>query len=241
MEIVMMNIDEIIPYENNPRKNDDAVEAVANSIKNFGFKSPIVVDANKVIVNGHTRLKASKLLGLTMVPVIIASDLTEEQCRALRLADNKTAEIASWNKKLLMQELESIDWEGLQMDMTDFGFDNIFDSKPQEVTHDDFEEGQYILTTPYSMHGDVYLLGRHRIMYGDSTNPEMVKVLLNGNKADMIFTDPPYNVNYEGSDGQSIQNDNMGNEEFYNFLLSVYKNMFESIKESGSIYVLINH
>ena len=85
----MMNINEIIPYENNPRKNDDAVEAVANSIKNFGFKSPIVVDANKVVVNGHTRLKASKLLGLTLVPVIIASDLTEEQCRALRLADNK--------------------------------------------------------------------------------------------------------------------------------------------------------
>ena len=237
MEIVMMNIDEIIPYENNPRKNDDAVEAVANSIKNFGFKSPIVVDANKVIVNGHTRLKASKLLGLTMVPVIIASDLTEEQCRALRLADNKTAEIASWDKKLLMQELESIDWEGLEMDMTDFGFDNIFDSKPQEVTHDDFEEGQYIPATPYSMQGDVYLLGRHRIMCGDSTNLEMVKTLLNGNKADMIFTDPPYNVNYEGSDGQSIQNDNMGNEEFYNFLLSVYKNMFDSIKEGGSIYV----
>ncbi len=237
MEIVMMNIDEIIPYENNPRKNDDAVEAVANSIKNFGFKSPIVVDANKVIVNGHTRLKASKLLGLTMVPVIIASDLTEEQCRALRLADNKTAEIASWDKKLLMKELESIDWEGLEMDMTDFGFDNIFDSKPQEVTHDDFEEGQYIPATPYSMQGDVYLLGRHRIMCGDSTNPEMVKTLLNGNKADMIFTDPPYNVNYEGSDGQSIQNDNMGNEEFYNFLLSVYKNMFDSIKEGGSIYV----
>ena len=237
MEIVMMNIDEIIPYENNPRKNDDAVEAVVNSIKNFGFKSPIVVDANKVIVNGHTRLKASKLLGLTMVPVIIASDLTEEQCRALRLADNKTAEIASWDKKLLLQELESIDWEGLQMDMTDFGFDNIFDSKPQEVTHDDFEEGQYIPATPYSMQGDVYLLGRHRIMCGDSTNPEMVKTLLNGNKADMIFTDPPYNVNYEGSDGQSIQNDNMGNEEFYNFLLSVYKNMFDSIKEGGSIYV----
>jgi len=237
MEIVMMNIDEIIPYENNPRKNDDAVEAVANSIKNFGFKSPIVVDANKVIVNGHTRLKASKLLGLTMVPVIIASDLTEDQCRALRLADNKTAEIASWDKKLLMQELESIDWEGLQMDMTDFGFDNIFDSKPQEVTHDDFEEGQYIPATPYSMQGDVYLLGRHRIMCGDSTNPEMVKTLLNGNKADMIFTDPPYNVNYEGSDGQSIQNDNMGNEEFYNFLLSVYKNMFDSIKDGGSIYV----
>lgn len=159
MEIVMMNIDEINPYENNPRKNDDAVEAVANSIKNFDFKSSIVVDANKVIVNGHTRLKASKLLGLTIVPVIIAFDLTEEQCRALRLADNKTAEIASWDKKLLMKELESIDWEGLEMDITDFGFDNIFDSKPQKVTHDDFDEGQYIPATPYSMQGDVYLLG----------------------------------------------------------------------------------
>ena len=237
MEIVMMNINEIIPYENNPRKNDDAVEAVANSIKNFGFKSPIVVDANKVVVNGHTRLKASKLLGLTLVPVIIASDLTEEQCRALRLADNKTAEIASWDKKLLMQELESIDWESIQMEMTDIGFDNIFDSKPQEVIHDDFEEGQYISATPYSMQGDIYILGNHRLMCGDSTNPEMVKTLLDGKKADMIFTDPPYNVNYEGSDGQSIQNDNMGNEEFYNFLLSVYKNMFDSIKEGGSIYV----
>ena len=237
MEVLMINIDEIIPYEHNPRKNDDAVEAVANSIKNFGFKSPIVVDKNMVIVNGHTRLKASQLLGLTMVPVIIASDLTEEQCRALRLADNKTAEIAKWDKKLLQQELESIDWEGLQMEMTDFGFDNIFDSQPQEVIHDDFEEGQYISATPYSMQGDIYVLGRHRLMCGDSTNEEMVNKLLDGNKADMIFTDPPYNVNYEGSDGQSIQNDNMGNEEFYNFLLSVYKNMFNSIKDGGSIYV----
>ena len=237
MEVLMININEIIPYEHNPRKNDDAVEAVANSIKNFGFKSPIVVDKNMVIVNGHTRHKASQLLGLTMVPVIIASDLTEEQCRALRLADNKTAEIAKWDKKLLQQELESIDWEGLQMEMTDFGFDNIFDSQPQEVIHDDFEEGQYISATPYSMQGDIYVLGRHRLMCGDSTNEEMVNTLLDGNKADMIFTDPPYNVNYEGSDGQSIQNDNMGNEEFYNFLLSVYKNMFNSIKDGGSIYV----
>lgn len=237
MNIVMLKIDEIIPYENNPRKNDDAVEAVANSIKNFGFKSPIVVDKNMVVINGHTRLKASKLLGLTLVPVIIASDLTDEQCRALRLADNKTAEIASWDKKLLLEELKSIDWESIQMEMTDFGFDNIFDSQPQEVIHDDFDEGQYISATPYSMQGDIYLLGKHRIMCGDSTNPEMVKQLLNGQRADMIFTDPPYNVNYEGSDGQSIQNDNMGNEEFYNFLLSVYKNMFDSIKEGGSIYV----
>ena len=86
------------------------------------------------------------------------------------------------------------------------------------------------------MQDDIYSLENHRLMCGDSTNPEMVKILLDGKKTDMIFTDPPYNVNYEGSDGQSIQNDNMGNEEFYNFLLSVYKNMFDSIKEGGSIY-----
>ena len=235
MEIVMMNIEEITPYENNPRKNDDAVEAVANSIKNFGFKSPIVVDSNKVIVNGHTRFKASKLLGLTIVPVIIASDLTDEQCRALRLADNKTAEIASWDKKKLEEELKNIDWQDIDMEM--FGFDNIFDSMPQEVIDDDFDEGQYLPAEAFSKQGDVYLLGDHRIMCGDSTDETMVKILMNNKQADMIFTDPPYNVNYEGSDGQSIQNDNMGNEDFYKFLLEVHKNLFSSVKAGGGIYV----
>ena len=106
MEIQMLSITEIKPYDNNPRKNDDAVEEVANSIKAFGFKNPIIVDKNRVIIAGHTRLKAAQKLGLTMVPVIVAEDLTEDQANALRLADNKTAEIAKWDKKKLEEELK---------------------------------------------------------------------------------------------------------------------------------------
>ena len=138
----MKPIDEIVAYENNPRKNDDAVEAVSNSIHEFGFKVPIIIDKNNVIVAGHTRLKASRKLGLTMIPCIIADDLTEEQIKAFRLADNKTAEISSWDKKKLEEELKAIDWKEIDMEM--FGFDNIFDSIPQEVVDDDFDEGQYL-------------------------------------------------------------------------------------------------
>lgn len=231
----MKPIDEIVAYENNPRKNDDAVEAVSNSIHEFGFKVPIIIDKNNVIVAGHTRLKASRKLGLTMIPCIIADDLTEEQIKAFRLADNKTAEISSWDKKKLEEELKAIDWKEIDMEM--FGFDNIFDSIPQEVVDDDFDEGQYLPAEAFSKQGDVYLLGDHRIMCGDSTNEEMVKILMNDRQADMIFTDPPYNVNYEGSDGQSIQNDNMENEDFYKFLLEVHKNLFSFVKEGGGIYV----
>lgn len=235
MEIVMKEINELLAYDNNPRKNDDAVEAVANSIKEFGFKVPIVITKDNVIIAGHTRLKASEKLGLTLVPCIIADDLSEEQIKAFRLADNKTAEISSWDRKKLKEELESINWD--EIDMTLFGFDDIFASMPQDVEDDNFDEGQYLSNEPYSKQGDVYLLGPHRIMCGDSTNGEMVDILMNGKVADMIFTDPPYNVNYEGSDGQSIQNDNMENEEFYKFLLEVHKNLFSHIKDGGSIYV----
>lgn len=235
MEIIMKPIDELIDYENNPRKNDDAVDAVANSIHEFGFKVPMVIDKNNVIIAGHTRLKASKKLGLKLIPCIVADDLTEEQIKAFRLADNKTAEIASWDKKKLEQELKGIDWEQINMEM--FGFKNIFDAMPQNVEDDNFDEGQYLPNEPYSKQGDIYLLGEHRLMCGDSTSKEQVKTLMNSRLADMIFTDPPYNVNYEGLNGMSIQNDNMGNEEFYNFLLEVHKNLFDSVKEGGSIYV----
>ena len=233
----MIQITEIKPYENNPRKNDDAVDEVANSIKAFGFKNPIIVDKDMVIIAGHTRLKAAQKLGLTMVPVIVAEDLNEDQANALRLADNKTAEIAKWDKKKLEEELKQINWEILGIDMTDVGFDDIFASEFQEVVDDDFDEGQYLSAEPYSHQGDIYLLDDNRVMCGDSTNPEQVKLLLNGKLADMVFTDPPYNVNYEGSDGQSIQNDDMGDTEFKEFLTLVFKNLIDSIKEGAPTYV----
>lgn len=251
MTVKMMSIDDIKPYENNPRKNDDAVDDVAASIKAFGFKNPIIVDKNLVIIAGHTRLKAAIKLGLTMVPVIVADDLSEDQANGLRLADNKTAEIAKWDKKKLNEELKLINWELLGIEMTDVGFDDIFASEFQEVVDDDFDEGQYLSDEPYSQQGDVYVLDDHRVMCGDSTNAEQVKVLMNGKLADMVFTDPPYNVaigkrgqqykekgGYDcGMNDRTILNDDMGDAEFKEFLTVVFKNLIDSIKEGAPTYV----
>lgn len=251
MTVKMMSINDIKPYENNPRKNDDAVDEVAASIKAFGFKNPIIVDKNLVIIAGHTRLKAAIKLGLTMVPVIVADDLSEDQANGLRLADNKTAEIAKWDKKKLNEELKLINWELLGIEMTDVGFDDIFASEFQEVVDDDFDEGQYLSDEPYSQQGDVYVLDDHRVMCGDSTNPEQVKVLMNGKLADMVFTDPPYNVaigkrgqqykekgGYDcGMNDRTILNDDMGDAEFREFLTVVFKNLIDSIKEGAPTYV----
>lgn len=230
-QIVMKKVSDLIAYDNNPRNNDDAVDSVANSIHEFGFKVPIVIDANNIIVAGHTRLKASKKLGLDEVPCIVADDLSEDQIKAFRLADNKSAEFAKWDTKKLEEELKNID-----IDMTSFGFENIDDVLPKEVEDDDFDEGQYLSDEPYSLQGDIYLLGKHRLMCGDSTNAENVKTLLDGQLVDMIFTDPPYNVNYEGSVGK-IQNDNMDNNAFFTFLTGAFDNMFSGIREGGAIYV----
>lgn len=251
MTVKMMSINDIKPYENNPRKNDDAVDEVAASIKAFGFKNPIIVDKNLVIIAGHTRLKAAIKLCLTMVPVIVADDLSEDQANGLRLADNKTAEIAKWDKKKLNEELKLINWELLGIEMTDVGFDDIFASEFQEVVDDDFDEGQYLSDEPYSQQGDVYVLDDHRVMCGDSTNPEQVKVLMNGKLADMVFTDPPYNVaigkrgqqykekgGYDcGMNDRTILNDDMGDAEFKEFLTVVFKNLIDSIKEGAPTYV----
>lgn len=137
MEIVNKKIEELKPYEKNPRKNDEAVEYVANSIKEFGFKVPIVIDKDGVIVAGHTRYKASKKLGLKEVPCIIADDLSEEQIKAFRLADNKVSEKAKWNKDLLMSELFDLD-----MDMEQFGFDDIVEK--EEEVEGDLEFGEIL-------------------------------------------------------------------------------------------------
>lgn len=132
MNVIKMNVSELIPYENNPRHNDVAVDYIANSIKEFGFKQPIVVDKNNVIIAGHTRLKAAQKLGLSEVPVIIADDLTDDQVKAYRLADNKTAEIATWDFDLLDLELDNI-----EMDMSDFGFEEIEEVEDKGISLSD--------------------------------------------------------------------------------------------------------
>ena len=231
MTIVMKNIVEIKPYENNPRHNESAIDAVASSIKEFGWKQPLVIDKDNVIVVGHTRWLAAKKLGLSEIPCLVASDLTDEQIAAYRLVDNKTNELATWDFEKLKTELESIS----DIDMSQFGFEEL-EASLDDVKDDEFDEKGAISETPYSKKGDIFILGNHRLMVGDSTLKDDVDKLCEDRSVDLVLTDPPYNVDYEGQDGMKIQNDKQSDEDFYNFLLSAFKNMFEHTKPGGVIY-----
>lgn len=233
MIIIEKKLDELTPYDKNPRYNDEAVPAVAKSIQEFGFKVPIVIDKNNVIVAGHTRYKAAKKLKLETVPVIVADDLSEEQIKAFRLADNKVGEIATWDEGLLTQELESI----LDIDMTDFGFEIGSIDDEEEVQEDDFDEP--LTEEPKSKCGDIYRLGRHILMCGDSTDPEDVKKLMDGALADLLITDPPYNVSYKGRTAEklTIKNDDMAEDNFRKFLAEAFTAADEVMKPGAVFYI----
>lgn len=175
MKVQSVSIDDIKPYPHNPRNNNGGVDAVANSIKEFGWQQPIVVDKDNVIIVGHTRYKAAKKLGMKQVPVVVAGKLTDEQVKAYRLADNKTGELTGWDDNLLNDELDDI----LNIDMSDFGFDiDMPDDNDEEVKEDDFDEEPP--AKPKSKLGQIYQLGRHRLMCGDSTKVKDVKKLMGG-------------------------------------------------------------
>lgn len=231
LNLVQMKISDLVMYENNPRKNDNAVEAVANSIRSFGFKVPIIIDKNNVVICGHTRVKASKKLGMDEVPCVIADDLNEEQVKAFRLADNKVSELAEWDLDKLAEELQFID-----MDMLQFGFEDLEESMERDVLEDEFNENEELPVNPYAKKGDIFVLGKHRLMCGDSTLVEDVTKLCDGKVADMIFTDPPYNVDYEGGTGMKIQNDKQKDADFFEFLTKAFNNMAANVKNGGSIY-----
>lgn len=242
LKIINIDINKLKPYKNNPRKNDEAVEYVANSIKEFGFKVPIIVDKDYEIIAGHTRLKAAKQLGLKEVPIIIADDLTEEQVKAFRLADNKASEIAEWDFNLLDNELSNI----LDIDMSGFGFEMFEEEEEQEIVEDDFEIE--LPNEPKAKLGDIYQLGNHRLMCGDSTSEEDVDKLINGAVIDLVVTDPPYNVDY-GSKAEAInkygyefsdrhiKNDCMPEYQFVEFLDKAFYNMNKHLKVGGAFYI----
>lgn len=237
MNIIEINISDIKEYENNPRNNENAIEPVANSIKEFGFKVPIILDRDNVIVAGHTRIRAAKKLGLETVPCVIADDLTPEQIKAFRLADNKVGEIAEWDFTKLEEELKAIQ----DIDMSDFEFDmTMFEEEP-EAEEDDFDiEGALEeVEEPKSKLGDIYQLGNHRLMCGDSTAIDDLDKLMNGARVDLLITDPPYNVDYQGKtkDNLKIQNDKMDNDNFRQFLRDAFASADSVMKEGAVFYI----
>lgn len=235
MKITELKTCELKPYENNPRLNEEAVDLVAASIDEFGFKQPIVIDSDQVIIAGHTRWKAAQKLGLETVPCIQADDLTPAQVKAYRLADNKVAEAAQWDLDALQFELEEL--ENLDFDMEPFGFET--ETFDEQIAEDDNFEPD-LPVEPMTKSGQLWLLGKHRLMVGDSTKRQDVEKLCSDATVDMVVTDPPYNIDYTGGtkDAMKIENDNWGDDEgFIEFLKAAFENMRDQLKAGGSFYI----
>jgi len=194
--IELRDIDSITPYDRNPRLNDHAVNAVAASLQEFGFRQPIVVDENHIIIAGHTRWKAAKKLGLKKVPVHVAVDLSPEQVKAYRLADNKTGELAEWDMDILPIELSELRDAGFDMGVLAFDEKELAKllAAPVQTGDTDPDHIPEPPDDPITQKGDLWILGDHRLLCGDSANPDDVDYLLDGNIIDATVTDPPYNV-----------------------------------------------
>lgn len=233
MEIIKLNINEVIPYPDNPRKNDNAVDAVAESIKQCGYCSPIVIDEDNVILAGHTRLKALKKLKWKEVECVRKTGLTEEQKKKYRVLDNKTNELAEWDFDLLEEEIDGLDFDGF-----DFGFDFNSGEDDEEIIEDEVPEVNEEIEPTVKL-GDIWQLGRHRLMCGDSTDAGTVALLMDGKQADLFLTDPPYNVAYEGKtkDALTIENDKMESDKFREFLTSAFTAAVSVLKEGGGFYI----
>lgn len=241
MEFKKLKINSLIPASYNPRKKlkpgDAEYEKIKNSITEFGYVDPIIVNSDMTIIGGHQRWSVLKALGYDEVDcVVIEIDKTKE--KALNIALNKVT--GEWNKELLadlIKDLQSLDYD---VSMTGFEppeIDELFnDVHSKETKEDDFDVDAELSKPTLTQKGDFWLLGRHRLMCGDATLPEVFDTLLDGKKVNLVVTDPPYNVNYS-SDAGTIQNDNMADNDFYNFLFASYKNMANAMAEDASIYV----
>ena len=232
MEIINIAIRDIHPYPNNPRKNSDAVDAVAESIRQCGYCAPIIVDEGHIILAGHTRYKALKKLGWKECPVLLLRGMSDEQKRKYRLLDNKTGELATWDLDALAEELEALDFDGF-----DFGFELSETVTDEEAQEDDYEVNPP--AQPKSKRGDIYVLGRHRLMCGDSTSEDDVQALVGSTQIDMLLTDPPYGVDYTGktADALKIENDAQTDEDLEIFLSSAFRNADAAMKPGAAFYI----
>ncbi len=238
---IEIDIADLVPYDRNPRLNDKAVDSVAESMDQVGYITPIVIDENCQILAGETRCKALKKRHVKRDKVLQVFGLTEEQKKKYRLLDNKVGEIAEWDYELLVGELEGMDFDGF-----DFGFDDLLaeltadteeasGGAQSSAVDDDYDP--VLPEEPKAKRGDIYQLGRHRLMCGDSTNPADVARLMGGTAADLLLTDPPYNVNYEGGTGLTIQNDNMEDAAFRKFLRDAFQCADGVMKPGAAFYI----
>lgn len=233
MKIEERSISSVFPYAKNTKKHPDKqIQQIADSIREFGFNQPIVVDKEGVVIVGHGRFAAAAFMGLEKVPVLEV-DITEEKAKAYRLADNKLNE-SDWDMDLVIAELRDLDSKGFNIDLTGF-------SRRLIIVNDDRDDDvPKVPVKPKSAEGDLYEIGAHKVLCGDSTKEASYLKLLQGTKADMVFTDPPYNVNYKGSGentSEGILNDNMDAAKFQQFLIDAFKNVRNAVKAGGGLYV----
>lgn len=241
-EMNLVDIDKLIPYVNNARTHSkEQINKLRASIREFGFINPVIIDRDYNVIAGHGRIMAAKAENITEVPCVFVDYLNDSQKKAYILADNRMALDADWDEELLRVEIESM--QGADFDLNLTGFDeaelmDIFgDDNQSRAKDDDFDLTAALEKASFVEKGDVWTVGRHRIMCGDATSSEDVSTLMGNTKANLILTDPPYGVSFKSSSGLTIQNDSMKNEEFYNFLLASFKCMAEHLENGGSAYV----
>lgn len=241
-EMKMINTKELVPYVNNARTHSpEQINKLRSSLREFGFVNPIIIDKDKTVLAGHGRLMAAKEEGIEEVPCVLVDYLTEAQKKAYILADNRYAEDAGWDEEMLRLEIEALEGMDFNLGLTGFEEDEIADlfdtDNTSDVEDDDFDLEEALEKASFVKQGDIWTVGRHRLMCGDATKKEDVEKLMEDKKANLIVTDPPYGVSFKSSDGLSIKNDNLKEGEFYNFLLSAFKNMADFLEKGGSAYV----
>ena len=240
-QMTLVEINKLIPYINNARTHSvEQINKLRSSLREFGFINPVIIDKDYGIIAGHGRVLAAKEEGIEKVPCVLVDYLTETQKKAYILADNRMALDAGWDEELLKLEIEALQGEAFDIGLT--GFDekdlaDLFKMGEGDVKDDDYDLTAALEKAAFVEKGDVWVVGRHRLVCGDATNEEDVAKLMGGKKANLILTDPPYGVSFKSSSGLTIQNDSMKNDEFYNFLLAAFKNMVAHLEPGGGAYV----
>ena len=238
-EMQLVDINKLIPYVNNARThNAQQINKLRSSLREFGFINPVIIDRDFNVIAGHGRIMAAKEEGIHEVPRVFVDYLTEAQKKAYILADNRMAMDAGWDEELLKVEIEALQAEDFDLSLTGFDESELagFFDTADDAKDDDFDVDAELEKPPVTKSGDLWLLGNHRLLCGDSTKEENYTLLMNGKKANLVVTDPPYNVNYQGTAGK-IKNDNLENDKFYQFLFDAFTCMEKAMANDASIYV----